>query len=217
MEALRQLYEILLDFLFPKSKDVLRLEQFSERGELFKLPLAIGSPSSFITPLFDYRDRLVRNLVWAIKYRGNRTLTCAAATLLYEAMVEELGDQSLFESGAVLLVPVPISSERRRERGFNQAELLCGSIKACDTENFLRYEKNTLKKVRDTAPQTSLKRSARLKNLSKCFATENQDELSGATVILIDDVATTGSTLKEARRVLKESGARKVIAFTIAH
>ncbi|PIQ68235.1 MAG: hypothetical protein COV91_05240 [Candidatus Taylorbacteria bacterium CG11_big_fil_rev_8_21_14_0_20_46_11] len=82
-------------------------------------------------------------------------------------------------------------------------------------ENFT-YSPSVLRKVKDTPSQTkSRNKKERMKNLAGCF--EASIEVSGRNVILIDDVATTGATLLEARRALRKSGARKVIAFTIAH
>jgi predicted amidophosphoribosyltransferase len=82
----------------------------------------------------------------------------------------------------------------------------------------LVLEKNVLVKIEDTEHQARIKdRNVRLKNLAGTFAVKNPELIAKKNIILIDDVTTTGATLNEARRTLKKSGARKVIAFTVAH
>ena len=79
-------------------------------------------------------------------------------------------------------------------------------------------EKNVLIKIKETEHQANIKeRRDRLKNLSDSFSVKNSKMIEGKNIILIDDVTTTGATLSEARKILKQSGAKKVIAFTVAH
>ncbi len=213
-----KIIDVLLDFFFPKEESIAKLEGLAQKGLLHTLPLSEPSPHAFINPLFDYKNRDVRNLVWAIKYRGNTTLASNVGTLMYEHIIGELGEKILFDNSTnLLLVPIPIGKTRRAKRGFNQAELLASKIKDHDAENILKYKKDLIIKTKDTSPQTKLTRKNRLLNLENCFAARNDPELKDSTVILIDDVSTTGATIAEARKTLVQSGAKKVIAFTIAH
>lgn len=105
------------------------------------------------------------------------------------------------------LVPVPLAPKRLVERGFNQAEKLARALKLAPVAN-------TLTRTRETKPQFDLKISGRRQNVENAFATKY--DCSGFRVCLVDDVATTGSTLSECAKVLRKAGARKVYAICIA-
>jgi competence protein ComFC len=99
--------------------------------------------------------------------------------------------------------------------------LICEELIRLDTSpraHQLNLEKNILIKKIDTPHQAQIHdRSHRLKNVVGSFALKNSDMINGKNIILIDDITTTGATLSEARKVLKKSGAKKIIAFTVAH
>ncbi len=109
--------------------------------------------------------------------------------------------------------PIPLHPKRLRERGFNQAFLVrqfFGQFLAYPQANFLERKKETL-------AQAQLKSSRqRYFNVLGAYAVLNKDKLPGKNLILVDDVVTTGSTLKEAARILKDQGAEKVYALTLA-
>jgi len=112
-----------------------------------------------------------------------------------------------------LMMPVPLHPKRLRERGFNQSLLLARHVAGVlDTElDFL-----TLRRVRDTKPQTGLHRDERRKNVRKAFELTSTDVVKRRSIILVDDVATTGSTLNECARVLKRSGSGEVFCLVLA-
>ncbi len=174
---------------------------------------------SWVFPLFDYRHSPIKKAILLIKYKNKRKLLDIFSETLYGAIIEELSDLKVMENfQEPILIPIPLSKKRYRERGFNQAELLCEKIIEKDYYKYLKLEKSILIKVKDTLPQARIKnRQNRLKNLSNSFSTKNNKLLKGANIILIDDVTTTGATLNEAKKTLKKAGARKIIAFTIAH
>ena len=130
-----------------------------------------------------------------------------------------LSDLSVMENfNNAILVPIPLSPKRYRERGFNQAELICKKLIEIDQDENFRLEENVLIKIKNTEHQVRIQdRRARLKNLIGSFAVKNEALVKNKNIILIDDVTTTGATLNEARKTLKQAGARKIIAFTIAH
>lgn len=88
-----------------------------------------------------------------------------------------------------------------------------------DRENkSFQLEKNILIKSKETEHQAKIEnRAQRLKNIAGSFAVQNTSLIQNRNIILFDDITTTGATLSEARKVLKEAGARKIIAFTLAH
>ncbi|MFA5936789.1 MAG: phosphoribosyltransferase family protein [Candidatus Paceibacterota bacterium] len=153
---------------------------------------------------------------------------------MYEKIIEELSELSVLNNfREPILIPIPLSKKRYKERGYNQSELICQELIKIDKKTNLPHirhgvygaleknfslEKNVLIKIKDTEHQVNIQdRRNRLKNLSDSFFVKNENLIKGKNIILIDDVLTTGSTLTEAKKILKNSGARKIIAFTIAH
>lgn len=111
-----------------------------------------------------------------------------------------------------VVVPVPLHQRRQNWRGFNQSALL-GKLLA--SKLGLEYQE-TLKRVRYTKPQVSLKSWERKKNIKNAFIINSQLSIIHSNILLVDDVWTTGSTVKECCWVLKRSGAKKVWAITLA-
>jgi len=114
------------------------------------------------------------------------------------------------------LVPIPLHPNKLQERGFNQAELFAKNIS--DTIQ-VPVNTNSLIKVRETAPQASLKKNQRKdnENIKQCFVCLYKTQVMGKNVGLVDDVATTRTTLSSACTVLKKAGAKAVWGITLAH
>jgi ComF family protein len=156
-----------------------------------------------------YRSRgLVRKLVHQFKYGQQRHLRHPLAEWLGETM----NDPRLRVQGFDLIVPVPLHPARERERGFNQATLLA-ELLARQIEVPLRA---VLERIRYTTTQTAYDRAERMENLHDAFRLRKNMNVRELHVLLIDDVLTTGSTLSECARVLKEAGAISVHAATAA-
>lgn len=111
------------------------------------------------------------------------------------------------------LVPVPISLKRRFKRKYNQTELLCIELQKLSS---LNYEPRILEKLKETAPQKSLNRKNRLKNLRKTFSVNEKISVKDKVILLIDDVITTGATANSCAELLKKAGASKVYVATLA-
>lgn len=136
---------------------------------------------------------------------------------LRDALLQRL-DAALTDAGAEApdwLLPVPLSAERLRERGYNQAHELA---RALARRRGLRCDAGLLLRVRHNAVQAGLKRDERTANVRGIFAVEplRASALRGARVALLDDVMTSGATLHEAARVLRRAGAAEVQAWVIA-
>ena len=111
--------------------------------------------------------------------------------------------------GASCVVPVPLHPSRRRERGFNQAADLAGHLGLPLV--------TALRRIRFTSTQTGLPAAQRHRNVRDAFAlTRAGHTLAGATLVLVDDVSTTGATLEACARVLKQAGVVEVRALTAA-
>jgi ComF family protein len=124
----------------------------------------------------------------------------------------------LRERDSPVIVPVPLHPSRQRERGFNQAELLAaGLVRALRKGGAeLRVRKGCLRRRRATPPQTGLSLAARRENLRGAFEAGVPEQIRGRTVVLIDDVMTTGATLSACARALKRAGAERVFGLTLA-
>jgi competence protein ComFC len=113
-----------------------------------------------------------------------------------------------------LLIPVPLHTQRLRERGFNQALLL---VKELSRRTGIPYRKTILQKKKPTIPQVNLSGTEREKGLRGAFQVIGKEELLGKSVLLVDDVYTTGATVNECSKVLLRGGAERVNVLTLAH
>jgi ComF family protein len=114
---------------------------------------------------------------------------------------------------AELVVPVPLHPVRLGERRFNQATLLARRLAR---ELGGRLAPLALARTRPTAPQAGLDRAARRRNVAGAFVAREPARIRGRSVVLVDDVATTGATLADCARALRQAGARQVIALVVA-
>ncbi len=115
--------------------------------------------------------------------------------------------------GVEAVVPVPMHPEKKRRRGFNQAEVL--ALRLARQKELPLYKKGLIK-IRDIPPQTTLEAGGREKNVEGAFQAGKGIPLEGKILLLVDDVYTTGSTLRECGRVLMRAGAEEVRALTVA-
>jgi ComF family protein len=145
----------------------------------------------------------MRDILHALKYRGRRSVAKPLATLMTAAAPQVL-------AGADFAVPVPLHFTRHYLRGFNQAEEIATFVDV----PMLR----ALRRVRWTATQTDLAEAQRHKNVRDAFAVRGRARVRvrGATLVLVDDVSTTGATLDACAAVLLEAGAKEVRALTAA-
>lgn len=203
----------LVDLIFPPSERTLRIRA-TESEDLERLPRWRQPEKAFITAVCDYRDELVRDVVYAAKFSGTR----AAGSLIGQVMQPDLlaicQEERIFAS-SIPLVPIPLSDKRRRERGFNQSKRICDAIVAADGgDNF--HTVSLLEKRRQTADQTELSKTERQRNVREAFAAQ-ESSIDSEAVFVIDDVVTTGATLTEAQRALKEVTDAKIIGVAFAH
>ncbi len=187
---------------------------------LASCPIAERETSKWVFPVFDYRHPAIKKSIWFLKYKGKKRLANIFAEILYGKILEELSDLILMENFyQAVLIPIPLAPKRKRERGFNQAELICQKLIKLDKDSHtFELMNNILIKLKDTKHQAKIEnRSERLKNIIGSFSLKNTNKIIGRNIILIDDVTTTGATLAEAHKILKQAGAKKIIAFTVAH
>lgn len=150
----------------------------------------------------------VMEAIHRFKYAGK---TYLGHTLGY--LLSLFAEKWLGETRNTVMMPVPLHPKKLRQRGFNQSLLLARPVAS---RMGLELDFLGLRRIRYTLPQTGLKSAERSKNVRKAFEFSGQKALKGWTVLLVDDVATTGSTLNECARVLKRAGADKVICLVLA-
>ncbi len=112
-----------------------------------------------------------------------------------------------------LILPVPLHLQRLRERGFNQSLLIA---RACFPMWSKKIKTDLLLRRQATTPQTRLSGRARRSNLRGAFSISRPERIAGKTILIVDDVFTTGSTLHECAKPLAEAGAATIEAFTLA-
>jgi ComF family protein len=134
--------------------------------------------------------------------------------LFYESIIQNEQFQSQIKEGqGWVFVPVPLSDTKLRKRGYNQAEILAQEL----SRKFNFPVQNLLKRKKETKTQVGLTNLQRKLNIKEAFEIKIQNsKLKNQRFFLVDDVATTGSTLLEAAKVLKKTGAKKVFGLTLA-
>jgi ComF family protein len=154
----------------------------------------------------------LRELIHLLKYEQVKP----AAEVLGRMLAEAVGDLAPeFGSDAPLVVPVPLHATKLRQRGFNQAELIARAmVRSQPAGSRLRVAPELLVRKRATDSQVGYTRQQRLANLRGAFAASA--EVKGKSVLLLDDVFTTGTTAAECTRVLRRAGAEKVWVTTVA-
>jgi ComF family protein len=151
----------------------------------------------------------LQEAIYRWKYEGKTYLT----PFLAEWMAEGLNRYWEPDSHD-LLIPVPLHPQRLRQRGFNQALLL---VKELSRQTGIPYPKTILQKKKSTIPQVNLSGVEREKEVRGTFHVIGREGLLGKSVLLVDDVYTTGATVNECSKVLLRGGAERVDVLTLAH
>lgn len=227
---LKTIKHFLLDLLFPIECLNCQLEgdyfcntcfqkiKFNSASDLLKLTSNLCAPE--LNQIFiagDYEDQLLQNLIIKYKYNFLSSLSRTLGRFLMEFWRlenQEIATLNFKISQATnnyLVIPVPLAKKRLRWRGFNQAELLAREFSA-----YFNYGLNLdLKRIKYRCPQADLNESERIMNIQSAFTWTGGD-LKGQTILLIDDVITTGATLNEAAKVLKAAGATQIDVLVLA-
>ena len=154
-------------------------------------------------------DGVMKKCIQALKYGRKKWLAASLGRIMGEC-----ASSAPFLGKTDLLVPVPMHAAGLRDRGFNQAELLAGSL----SEKFKKeMAGGIIVKTTRTKNQVGLSGEQRRHNLNGAFSVRGGSGVAGKNVMLVDDVCTTGATLSECAKILKENGAAKVYALVLAH
>ncbi len=152
-------------------------------------------------------EGIVRDALLSYKFHAGQSRCAGFGDILTQAAAEHFGGQ--FD----LVTYVPVSKKRRQERGYDQSYLLARELcRHWDTQ-----PETLLQKTKNNPAQSSLtSREERQKNVAGTYAAVNGEKIRGARILLVDDILTTGATLREAARVLKDAGAESVLCATLA-
>ena len=153
-------------------------------------------------------EQTLMDAIHLIKYSGKSYIIKSLGPLLGEFAGDRISD-----SNGMIIIPVPLHRKKLRQRGFNQSALLAktiGPILDIEPDFF------TLIRTRYTASQAGLSLEERRKNVKGAFEVRGERDIKGRSVLLIDDVATTGNTINECARILKKAGCERVVGLTLA-
>lgn len=216
---INQIKTFLLDIFFPKIclscqkegeflcqdcsalLDILDLHQKYQTRNLADLYFALP-----------YQNRLVKKLIQKFKYEPFiKELAQSLVSLMITHF--QLSSKSKTDFSGSLLIPVPLGKKRLKWRGFNQAEEIGKELSSCLKVPLLE---NVLIKIKETRPQVRLLGKERKENLRGGFLVRAQETIRSKKIILVDDVYTTGSTMEECAKVLREAGAKEIIGIVVA-
>ncbi len=153
-------------------------------------------------------EGLIADAVHQLKYAKKTHLAPSLGSFL-----ASFAEGWITHKSGMIAMPVPLHPKRLRERGFNQSLLLARRV-AKDLKLELDYL--SLRRIRHTSPQMTLGVRERHENVKEAFEVVARDKCKGRTILLIDDVATTGTTLNECAKALKEAGASEIFCLTLA-
>lgn len=179
-------------------------------------------PARNINAIYDYRDPIIKKVVWELKYKNKKVYAEILGKNMYDEMLEEISNLNIFSRGSpILIIPVPLSNKRIKERGYNQSELIAKAMINLSSPKIMQLENNIITKDKETLPQARIiNRNKRLANIKGAFKFKNENMknyVKGKTIIIVDDVTTTGGTIHEIMKLLKDAGVKKVVGFAVAH
>jgi len=167
-----------------------------------------------IYSVFEYAGG-IRKAVHRLKFGETPRNASVLVDLSYPLLENFLNEQSgyKFFSKYDIIVPAPLHPKRKRQRGYNQSELVAARL---SYHMKIPVLKNVLVKRVNTVPQSRLTREERLKNLVGVFDVTKPELICGRRILLVDDIMTTGSTLEQCARMLADAGAADIDAYVIA-
>lgn len=171
------------------------------------------TPLESIGSAADYHRNDIRVMLHAYKYRRRKGIANHLAEMLV-CHAHLSGIDKYLANHSAIVTEIPLTRRKKRHRGFNQSALLA-KIFAAKLD--IPYRPDVLARVQDRLPQVKMPDAkSRHKNIARVFQTAKPSDIKNHTILLIDDVVSSGATLKEAAKTLKMSGAKSVRAITVA-
>ncbi len=200
------IFQQFLNVLFPKTEAVQILDNVTE-DEM--VTLFTPEEINHFQFLSSYHHPIIQAAITANKFHKYER----AAKLISPLLVKWIENLPVKNT---VFIPIPLSTKRERSRGYNQVVRI---LQFTNDQHPINIDNNLLKRVIDTTPQTSLHRSERLTNLKGAFKANIPNHFPFERVVIVDDVATTGTTLKAAKEALAEKLKPncEIICVAIAH
>jgi len=215
---IKKIRKFFLDLLFPKfcfncgkegsylCEDCFSILEISQTHQKYS--------TKSLTDLYfalPYQNILAKKLIRRFKYEPFIKELAETLSLLIITHFQLLDNKPNLSN--FILIPIPLNEKRLKWRGFNQAEEIGKYL-----SEFLKLPlvSNCLLRVKNTYPQVELDAEARKENVKDIFFCQNKKEIFGKKILLVDDVYTTGATMEEAARILKESGAKEIFGVVVA-
>jgi len=167
----------------------------------------LGKDLDFLIYFFKY-EKIIRELILKYKFFNKPELSKLFSKIILKN--EKICGKLKFYD---IIIAVPMQRIKKDARGYNQTELFSKQIA---NKLDILYSANTLIKVKNNKTQSSLKLEDRVNNVKNAFEVKNESLVKNKKVILVDDIYTTGATLSECARILKEAGAETVLGLVIA-
>lgn len=157
--------------------------------------------------IFEYKDK-IRDLILGYKFNGKSYLYKLFSKIIIKS--EKIcGILKKYD----IIIPVPIHKKRKKQRGYNQSELIAKEI----AKNInIEYRNDIIEKTKNNLPQSSLTKEQRKQNVKNVYKIKNKEKIENKKIIIIDDIYTTGNTVKAISKILKENGAKEITILTIA-
>lgn len=166
-------------------------------------------------------NKIAQKLIFNFKYKPYLTdLKTFLSDLFYESIIQNENFIKQIANGKWLMVPIPLSKSKLKTRGYNQSEILAIALSKkfnLSAGSQIFSTQDLLSRIKNTKNQFKLSKSDREENIKNAFEILNRkSSIINYNIFLVDDIVTTGSTLKEAANVLKRNGANKVFGLTLA-
>lgn len=224
------MFNALIDFIFPKTsiisderldennsnsyikdEEILSLSKVTA-DDLVELRKKVTADLAFSIFAFREGDDFSK-IIYQLKYGGMKRLGKFLGEIAGRELILQFEKENL--RGFDLLIPVPLYKTKYRERGYNQSDLICIGI---NKYLELRFIPDLVKRVKYTSTQTKLNREQRIDNMKDAFDINKKyrDYICGKRIIVADDVVTTGSTMNEVIKVLKDNGCGEVLGCSVA-
>lgn len=213
---MKSFFTRIISFLFPETCVVCKKEGVSLCTSCTQnLPLAPFLDETWMHTLFSYQDKKVRTIVHALKFNHTQSIATHIAPLLRDVLQDIQGQSLDLKNEVLILLPVPRMQTHLKQRGFDAVLHLCKEITHVNTHQY-QIVHNAIVRT-NTRAQVGLSRSERLTNMKNAFKIISPESLGNHRICIVDDVITTGSTLRELRKICLEARAKEVFAITIAH
>ncbi|MBS4538152.1 ComF family protein [Clostridium sp. D2Q-11] len=208
-----EIFKVLLNLIYPEENICFICDEYYEEIENHlcnecrnKLPFINHVVQEDVICPLRYEE-VVKDIIFKYKYGKNPYLYKVLGNIILEA----------FESAEIenidIIVPIPLSRKKKSNRGFNQSELLA---KFLSESTKIPMDTKNLLKIKKTKSQSGLTKRARRENIKGAFQVKNSEVFIGKTVLIVDDIFTSGATYNEASKILIEAGAINTYLITIA-